>query len=122
MQVYALLTELSGKPQEPKQHATKKPMGQCGNQKIENTTLQNLWDGTKAALREVYSNTDLPQETIKISNTQPNITTYSIKKRRTNKVQIQQKKIIKIREEISKTRIKMQYKSSIKPRVVFLKG
>ena len=97
-------------------------MGQCGNQKIENTTLQNLWDGTKAALREVYSNTDLPQETIKISNTQPNITTYSIKKRRTNKVQIQQKKIIKIREEISKTRIKMQYKSSIKPRVVFLKG
>ena len=97
-------------------------MGQCGNQKIENTTLQNLWDGTKAALREVYSNTDLPQETIKISNTQPNITTYSIKKRRTNKVQIQQKKIIKIREEISKTRIKMQYKRSIKRRVVFLKG
>ena len=97
-------------------------MGQCGNQKIENTTLQNLWDGTKAALREVYSNTDLPQETIKISNTQPNITTYSIKKRRTNKVQIQQKKIIKIREEVSKTRINMQYKSSIKPRVVFLKG
>ena len=97
-------------------------MGQCGNQKIENTTLQNLWDGTKAALREVYSNTDLPQETIKISNTQPNITTYSIKKRRTNKVQIRQKKIIKIREEISKTRIKMQYKRSIKRRVVFLKG
>jgi len=121
LQVYALLTELSGKPQETKQHGTKKPKGQCGNQKIENTTLQNLWDGAKAALREVYSNTDLPQETRKISNTQPNITTYSIKKR-TNKVQIQQKKIIKIREEISKTCIKMQYKRSIKPRVVFLKG
>ena len=79
--------------------------------KYENTTLQNLWDGAKAALREVYNNTDLPQERRKISNTQHNITTYSIKKRRTNKVQIQQKKIIKIREEISETCIKMQYKT-----------
>ena len=60
--------------------------------KYENTTLQSLWDGAKAALREVYSNTDLPQETRKPSNTQPNITIYSIKKRRTNQVQIQQKK------------------------------
>ena len=70
--------------------------------KYANTTLQSLWDGAKAAPREVYSNTDLPQETRKLSNIQPNITTYSIKKRRTNQVQIQQKKIIKIREEINK--------------------
>ena len=34
----------------------------------ENMTIQNLWDAAKAVLREVYSNTILPQETRKISN------------------------------------------------------
>ena len=45
---------------ETKQHATKKPMGQLGNQlgkkylktnDNEDTTTQNLWDATKAVLR-----------------------------------------------------------------------
>ena len=44
---------------ETKQHATKKPMGQWGNQEgnyletndNEDTTSQNLWDAAKAVLR-----------------------------------------------------------------------
>ena len=32
----------------------------------ENTMTQNLWDAAKAVLRRIYSNTTLPQETIKI--------------------------------------------------------
>ena len=32
----------------------------------ENTMTQNIWDATKAVLRGIYSNTTLPQETIKI--------------------------------------------------------
>ena len=31
-------------------------------------TIQSLWDAAKAVLRELYSNTILPQETRKISN------------------------------------------------------
>ena len=48
----------------------------------ENTTTQNLWDAAKAVLREVYSNTVLPQETRKISNRQPNFTPKTTGKRR----------------------------------------
>ena len=32
----------------------------------ENTMTQNIWDAAKAVLRGIYSNTTLPQETIKI--------------------------------------------------------
>jgi len=49
---------------ETKQHATKKPMVKCGNEKgnlkisetndNENTTIQNLRDATKAVLREKF--------------------------------------------------------------------
>ena len=44
---------------------------------------QNLWDSAKAVMREVYSNTILPQETRKTSNRQPNFTPKTIGKRRT---------------------------------------
>ena len=36
--------------------------------------IKNLWDTAKAVLREVYSNTILPQETRKTLNRQPNFT------------------------------------------------
>ena len=36
--------------------------------------IKNLWDTAKAVLREVYSNTILPQETRKTLNRQPNST------------------------------------------------
>ena len=49
---------------------------------------QNLWDVTKAVLkREVYSKTELPEETRKISNKQCNLTPKAIRERRTNKTQ-----------------------------------
>ena len=48
-------------------------------------TTQNLWDAAKAVMREVYSNTVLPQETRKTSNRQPNFTPKTIGKRRTTK-------------------------------------
>ena len=41
--------------------------------------------------REVHSDTGLPQETRKILNKQPNLPPKSIRKRRTNKTQSQQK-------------------------------
>ena len=44
----------------------------------ENTMTQNLWDAAKAVLREVYSNTILPQETRNISDKQPNLTPKAI--------------------------------------------
>ena len=40
----------------------------------ENMTTQNLWDAAKAVLREVHSNTILPQKTRKTSNRQPKFT------------------------------------------------
>ena len=48
-------------------------------------TSQNLWDAAKAVLREVYSNTILPQETRKTSNRQLNFTPKTTGKRRTKK-------------------------------------
>ena len=53
----------------------------------ENTMIQNLWDAAKAVLREVYSNTSLPQDTRKISNKQSNLTPKGTRERRTNKTQ-----------------------------------
>ena len=62
-------------------------------------TTQNLWDAAKAVLREVYSNTILPQETRKTSNIQPNFTPKTTGKRTTttkkNKIS-RRKEIIKI--------------------------
>ena len=46
-------------------------------------TTQNLWDAVKAVLREVYSNTILPQETRKTSSRQLNFTPKTTGKRRT---------------------------------------
>ena len=46
----------------------------------ENMTTQNLWDAAKAVLREVYSNTILPQETRKTSNRQPNFMPKQLEK------------------------------------------
>ena len=40
-----------------------------------------------SSMREVYSNTSLPQETRKISNRQPNLTPKATRERRTNKTQ-----------------------------------
>ena len=51
----------------------------------ENTTTQNLWDAAKGAMREVYSNTILPQETRKISNKQPNLTPKQLEKEKQTK-------------------------------------
>ena len=53
--------------------------------------------------REVYSNTSLPQDTRKISNEQPNLTTKGTRKRKANKLKvIRRREIIKIRAEINK--------------------
>ena len=48
----------------------------------ENTTTQNLLDAAKVVLREVYSNTILPQETRKTQSKQPNFTPKTTGKRR----------------------------------------
>ena len=47
--------------------------------------IKNLWDTAKAVLREVYSNTILPQETRKTLNRQPNSTSKTTGKRTTIK-------------------------------------
>ena len=58
-------------------------------------------------MREVYSNTVLPQETRNISNKQPNLTPKTIIERRTKNPQSQQRKeIIKIRSEINEKEMK----------------
>ena len=50
--------------------------------------------------REVYSNKFLPQETINISNKQPNLTPEAIRERRTKNPKVtRRKEIIKIRSE-----------------------
>ena len=41
--------------------------------------------------KEIHSNTDIPQETRKISNKEPNSPPKRIRKKRTNKTQGQQK-------------------------------
>ena len=45
----------------------------------------------RSSKSEVHRNRGLPQETRTISNKQPNLPPKRIRKRRTNKVQIQQK-------------------------------
>ena len=58
--------------------------------------------------KEVYSNTILPQETRKISNKQPNLTTKAIRERRTKKPPklSRKKEIVKIRSEINEKEMK----------------
>ena len=70
---------------------------------------QNLWDSAKAVMREVYSNTILPQETRKTSNRQPNFTPKTTGKRTTttkNSKINRRKEIIKIRAEINEKGMK----------------
>ena len=55
------------------------------------TTLQSVGYNKSSSKREVHSNTGLPQEIIKISNKQPNISPKKIGKRETNKPHSQQK-------------------------------
>ena len=55
--------------------------------------------------REVYSNTDLPQETGKISNKQPNFIP-KVTRKRTKSRGSRRKKIIKIRVKISEIEAK----------------
>ena len=47
-----------------------------------NTTTQNVWDAAKAMLRELDSNTVLPQETRKTLNREPTYTPKTTGKRR----------------------------------------
>ena len=57
--------------------------------------------------REVYSNTNLPQEKRNISNKQPNLTPEAIRERRTKEPQSQQKeRYHKVRSEINEREMK----------------
>ena len=59
--------------------------------------------------REIYSNTILLQETRKISNEQPNLTTKGTRKRRINEPKVSRRReIIKIRGEINEIETKKQ--------------
>ena len=69
-------------------------------------TTQNLWDAAKAVLREVYSNTILPQETRKTLNGQLNFTPKTTGKRIKNTHNQQRKEIIKIQAEINEKEMK----------------
>ena len=82
---------------EAKQYVTKQPMdhwrNQRGNKKIprtnenESTTTKPMECNKISSKWEIYSNTILPQETINISNKQPNLTPKGTRERRTNKTQ-----------------------------------
>ena len=81
---------------EAKQYATKQPIDHWQNQRRDkripgdenkNNNLESMGCSKSSSKREVYSNTNLPQETRKISNKQPNITPKGTRKRRTNKTQ-----------------------------------
>ena len=56
--------------------------------------------------REVYSNSGLPQESRRISNKQPNLTTKEPEKEQTKLKTSRRKEIIKIRAEINDNRAK----------------
>ena len=81
---------------ETKQYATKQPMdhwrNQRGNQKIprdkwkqKHSEQKPMGHSKSSSKRQVYNNTILPQETIKISSKQPNLTPKATRERRTNK-------------------------------------
>ena len=70
--------------------------------------------------REVYSNTILPQEIRNISNKQPNLTSKTIRDRRTKNPQSKQKeRIIKIRSEINEKEMKEMIAKINKPKSWF---
>ena len=75
----------------------------------ENMTTQNLWDAAKAVLRgKFYSNTILPQETRKTSNSNLTLHLKQLEKRRrttTTKIS-RRKEIIKIQAEINEKEMK----------------
>ena len=100
-----------------KQHSTKKPMGQQGNQNTnwkkylktndnENTTIQNLWDATKAVLRGKFIaiQFSLIKEKSHIENWSYHLK-QSEKEEQTKPKVSRRKDMIKIREEINKTEI-----------------
>ena len=81
---------------EAKKYATKQPMNhwrnQRGNLKIpgdkwkwNHSDPKSLGYSESSSKRDVYSNTSLPQETRKMSNKEPNLTSKGARKRRTNK-------------------------------------
>ena len=69
----------------------------------EDTTIQNLWE----LLREIHSNTGLPQKRRKISNQKLNPSPKCIRKKEQIKPKVSRRReIIKIKEEIKKIEIK----------------
>ena len=75
-----------------------------------------------SSLREVHSNTGLPQKKRKITNQKLNLPPKRIRKRRTKPTVRRRKEIIKIREESNKIEIQKTIgKKSIKPRAGSLK-
>ena len=69
-----------------------------------NTTFQNLWDATKAALRGKFRVIQaFLKKQEKISSKQPNLPPEGIRKR--TKPKVSRRKGIKIREEINKIEI-----------------
>ena len=53
-----------------------------GKNENKNMMIQNFWDTAKAVINKVeYSNTGLPEEARKISNTQPDLTHKGARKR-----------------------------------------
>ena len=99
---------------ETKQHATKKPVGhkeikkgikKFKTNKNKNTTIQNLWDATKAVLRGTFrAIQDFPKEESQIDNLIYHLKGLG-KKNKQNLVS-RRKEIIKIRKEINKIEIK----------------
>ena len=67
--------------------------------------------------REVNSNTGLSEGTRKISNKQPKLLSKEIRKRRKNKVQNEQRMIVRVK--INKIETKKQRKRLMKPRACF---
>ena len=121
---------------ETKQHATKKTNGSMRKSKgklkkylktndNDNTTIQNLWDATKAVLRRKFIVIKAflkKEEKFQIDNL-----TYHLKgleKEEQTKPKVSRRKeIIKIREEINKIEIqKTIEKKSIKPSAGSFKG
>ena len=97
---------------ETKKHATKKTMGQWGNQKeikkiLWKQLIQNLWDATKAILRGKFI--AIQAFLKKEEKFQINDLTYQLKeleKEQTKPKVSRRKEIIMIREEINKIDIK----------------
>ena len=88
----------------------------------ENTTIQNLWDATKAVLRRQFI--AIQAFLKKEEKSHFNTLTYHLKEIEKRKLKVSRREeIIKIREEISEKEIqKTMEKKSIKPRSSFLKG